>query len=81
MGIAAQELLDAALTLTPQERAIVAARLIDSLDEQADSGVDAAWANEIARRIREIDSGEAKLIPWDEARRIIRGDVSDSASS
>jgi putative addiction module component (TIGR02574 family) len=29
------------------------------------------WNDEIARRIRELDSGEAKTIPWDEVKRSI----------
>ncbi|HLK52127.1 MAG TPA: addiction module protein [Candidatus Angelobacter sp.] len=29
------------------------------------------WNDEIASRIREIDSGETKTIPWDEVKRQI----------
>ena len=81
MGTAAQELLDSALALTPQERAIAAAKLIISLDDEADPAAEFAWADEIARRIEEIDSGTVKLVPWEEARRIIRGDESEPASA
>ena len=28
-----------------------------------------AWHREIARRLRQIDSGEVDLIPWEEAER------------
>jgi putative addiction module component (TIGR02574 family) len=67
----ARQVLDAALALSEKERADVAYQLIRSLDgaepsaaEQAE--IDAAWAVEIERRIREIDDGTAKLTPAEE---------------
>ncbi len=33
-----------------------------------DEDVEAAWAEEIERRVRQIDSGEVKTIPWEEVR-------------
>jgi len=30
--------------------------------------VSAAWSEEIERRIRQIDSGEVKTVPWEEVR-------------
>jgi putative addiction module component (TIGR02574 family) len=39
--------------------------------EPFDKGVEAAWSEEIKRRIDEIDSGNAEPIPWEEARRQI----------
>ncbi len=53
----AQKVLEEALTLRPEERADVAATLIESLDEQEDEGVEEAWAQEIERRIRDVESG------------------------
>ena len=67
----AQEILDAALKLNDQEKAAIAASLIESLDPEYDEGCDEAWAAEIAKRMREIDNGEVKTIPWSEARRMI----------
>jgi putative addiction module component (TIGR02574 family) len=40
--------------------------LIESLDGEADTGVDEAWRVEIDRRIGEIDRGDVQLIPGDE---------------
>jgi putative addiction module component (TIGR02574 family) len=37
--------------------------------------VEAAWSDEIARRIADIDSGRVKTIPAEEAERMIRGDA------
>jgi len=53
----------------PEARASLAGSLIDSLDEQIDEGAEAAWDQEIARRLRELDEGKVKLVPWAEARR------------
>src|SRR5262249_50996654 len=40
--------LHEALRLSPEERAALAAALLDSLDEGVDEGAEAAWASEIA---------------------------------
>ena len=74
MSHTAEDVLTNALSLTAEERGKVAATLIESLDEQVDDGADEAWAAEIQRRLDEIDAGKVQLIPWEEARRIIRGD-------
>jgi len=49
----------------------LAGSLIESLDEAVDEKVEAAWADEIAQRVAELDSGKAKTIPWSKARRLI----------
>lgn len=50
-----------ALKLAPEERACLADHLIASLFEDKD--VEDAWAAEIERRIEEIESGRAPLVP------------------
>lgn len=65
----AAELLREALDLPPEARASLAGSLIDSLDEEVDEGVEAAWDAELVRRIREVDEGKVKLVPWSEVRR------------
>jgi len=65
------KLLEEALKLPVEARAALAGSLIESLDETIDEDTEAAWADEIARRIRELDSGKAKTIPWSKARRMI----------
>jgi len=67
----AEEILSAALKLSDQEKAAIAASLIDSLDPDYEEGCDEAWAAEVAKRAREIDSGQVKTIPWSEARKMI----------
>ena len=67
----AKKILEEALTLPSDERADVAATLLDSLDEPENDEVERAWAEEIQRRIQEVESGAVKTIPWSEARRRI----------
>lgn len=50
-----------ALLLTSEERAHLADRLIASIFEDHD--IEHAWAAEVERRIEEIESGRARLIP------------------
>lgn len=69
MSGAARKLLKAALRLSAKERAAVAQSLIRSLDEGSDPDAEAAWAKEITRRVKDIDEGKTKLIPWSEVRR------------
>jgi putative addiction module component (TIGR02574 family) len=66
------DILKKALALPTEARAALAGSLLESLDEHPpDSGVEAAWSEEIARRIEELDSGKMKPVPWAEARRQI----------
>lgn len=60
--------LAAALDLTPEERADVAVHLLDSLDDDDDTGEDvaAAWEAEIARRVKDLREGRVKTIPASE---------------
>jgi putative addiction module component (TIGR02574 family) len=68
----AAQVLREALLLPPGSRADIASTLLESLDEPADKGVEAAWAKEIERRIRDVESGKVKLVPWSEVRRGLR---------
>ncbi len=72
MEVQAEHILQTALSLPVNERAEIAASLIESLDGQADTDVDATWAKEIQRRIDSIDKGQVQLIPWDEMIRSMR---------
>ncbi len=64
------EVLEKALTLSPQERGLLIDRLVDSLDEgPAEEGVEEAWAEEIKRRVDDIRSGKVEMIPGEEVRR------------
>ena len=61
-------LLRDALALPAEGRAALASSLIDSLDETVEPDAEKAWAEEIRRRIVEIDEERVKLVPWAEER-------------
>jgi len=69
------ELARKARALPPEERVRLAEELLATVQE-VDPQVEAAWDEEIKRRIEEIDSGRAKLIPAEEVfaevRRLIK---------
>jgi putative addiction module component (TIGR02574 family) len=69
----ASDLLKKALALSTEERAQLVDLLLKSLEERHEdpASVEAAWNDEIARRIADLDSGKAKTIPWEEVRQRI----------
>jgi putative addiction module component (TIGR02574 family) len=68
MSRSVDELFQEATELSEGERAELAGLLLESLEGEPDEGVEAAWAEEIERRVRQIDSGEVTTIPWEEVR-------------
>ena len=70
-----KKVLTIALELSEHERAEVAARLLESLDEGEHDDVDEAWAREIERRCAALDSGEAVTSDWNEFRARIEREI------
>ena len=68
------DLLNNAMRLPDEQRAALAAALIESLDHEVDDDAETAWSAEIARRLREVKSGQAKTVPWPQARQMIAAD-------
>lgn len=70
------ELSEKALALSPEDRARLAEELLASLQEGRDPAVEAAWDEEIRRRLAEVESGSAKLVPavevFDEIRKLLK---------
>jgi putative addiction module component (TIGR02574 family) len=72
------EVLEKALMLSTQERGLLIDRLIESLDEgPAEEGVEAAWADEIKRRVDDIRSGRVELIPGEQVLRDLAKEFPD----
>lgn len=55
-----------ALQLPREARALLAERLLESLDFEEPFEVSTEWREEIARRCREIDEGTVELIPGED---------------
>ena len=68
MATSASELFKQAMELEDEERASLAGLLLESLDTEVEDGVEAAWLVEAERRMAALDSGDAKLVPWEDVR-------------
>jgi len=64
----AQKVFEEALQLAPHEREWLVEALL--IRDEGESGVEvsAAWDEEIKRRLDEIDSGVAEMLPGDQVR-------------
>lgn len=71
MAASAKELYERAMSLNDEERAELVGMLLESLEIQDDEGVEAAWLEEIERRVAELDSGAVKTVSWTEVRSMI----------
>lgn len=66
MGLPVERIEVEALSLPVQDRAHLAHRLLESLDEdvtETPAEVERAWEEEIQRRLAELEAGTAELIP------------------
>lgn len=61
MKTAMDTIIAEVLSLSPQARAFVAEKLIESLDAEPEVTLSAAWREEVRRRCDEIDRGTVKL--------------------
>ena len=64
--VTSEEIFREAMTLSPEVRAELAERLIGSLAEDVSPEITSAHLAEVRRRIADVESGEAELIPGDE---------------
>jgi len=65
MTTSKDKLVQELLGLEDQERAELAGLLIESLDTEVEKGVEAAWLQEVERRMESLDTGEAKTVSWE----------------
>jgi putative addiction module component (TIGR02574 family) len=65
MSPEAENIIKEALQLPREARALIAEKLLESLDFEEPFEVSSEWREEIARRCREIDEGTVDLIPGD----------------
>lgn len=78
--VAIDAIRDDVLALSAEDRAELAAALLDSLGPEPDadqSEVDQAWAAELKRRAVALDSGEDPGVPWDEALAKVRQSLAE----
>jgi uncharacterized membrane protein len=61
MSMTADKIVAEALGLSPQARAFVAERLIESLDAAPGTEISPAWRDEIRKRCREVDESLVEI--------------------
>ena len=67
MTDAAETLLEQALTLPVEDRALLVSGLLASLDSESldEAEVERLWSAETERRATQLESGEAELVTWE----------------
>jgi putative addiction module component (TIGR02574 family) len=66
---ATQTVFQAALALPPENRAVLAETLLDSLTAEDQAAIDRAWIEEAERRLQALAEGKIKATPGDEMMR------------
>lgn len=61
------ELSQKSQALRPAQRAYLAELLLDSIHISADQTIEDAWAEELKRRVDEVDRGVVKLVSAEDA--------------
>jgi putative addiction module component (TIGR02574 family) len=70
-----EQIAEEALSLSSEARALLADRLVESLDPAEDGVIRQLWAAEAIRRRDEVRSGRVQTIPGDEALARVRSAV------
>ena len=68
MTISAEKVAELALALTRDERAVLADRLVESLDPMGDAELRAFWAVEAVRRLDDVRSGRIDTVSLAEVK-------------
>jgi putative addiction module component (TIGR02574 family) len=66
------EIFDAALSLPPGLRAMLAEHLFKSLDAENQLEIDALWTEEAEKRFQAVEQGEVTLISGEQVLRELR---------
>jgi hypothetical protein len=72
MATTVEKLVEQAMTLPSESRALLADLLVESLDADELGRIDQLWAAEATRRRDEVRSGQDEPVPGEEALRKVR---------
>lgn len=75
MHMTVEQIVDEALALPSEARALLADRLVESLDPAEDGYIRQLWMREAQRRVDEVRSGKSKTIPAEAALALVRKSV------
>ncbi|MEO0515254.1 MAG: addiction module protein [Planctomycetota bacterium] len=80
MELTPEQIIEAALKLPPADQVALADAIY--LNTKApwteDVALSPEWDEEIGRRIKEIDEGKVKMIPWEDVEKQMREIIGDS---
>jgi putative addiction module component (TIGR02574 family) len=71
-AVSIEQIIEGALALPNEARALLADRLAESLDPAEDERIHALWAAEARRRVEDVRSGRIQTIPGEEALARVR---------
>lgn len=72
MKLTVEQIAEEALSLPSDARALLADRLVESLDPAEDEDIRQLWVNEACRRRDEVHNGRVQTIPGDVALAQVR---------
>ncbi len=79
MSMTMDQVEEALLALNRRDRAAVIQRglrsLDDEIEETSQEEIDAAWRDELSRRIDDIESGKVKMLSFDEVLANVRDEL------
>lgn len=75
MSLTIEQIAEEALALPTEARALLADRLVESLDPLEDATIRQLWANEARARRDDVRNGAVKTIPGEEALDRVRKSV------
>jgi hypothetical protein len=75
MHMTIEQIVDEAMALPSEARALLADRLVESLDPAEDGYLHQLWIREASRRIQEVRCGEVMTISADEALKQVRQSI------
>ena len=73
MSAAFERVIDEMEELSQEEKALVAHRLLESLDTKQEQGAEQAWKDLSDQRLKSLESGEIQGISWNEVKQQIKG--------
>ncbi|MGD9973467.1 MAG: addiction module protein [Desulfatirhabdiaceae bacterium] len=65
-------ILNEAMAMTPDERAMIARCLIYSLEESTSENVDAQWIQLAQKRFEELENGSVQPVLWEDIKNNVR---------
>ena len=72
MNLSVEQIAEEVLSLPSEARALLADRLVESLDPAEDGYIRQLWVAEARRRRDDVRAGRVKTIPGDEALQKVR---------